>query len=48
MTPEKQELIIRMEKLLNMPYHSNPYFKTAEIWRVSIESKLKELKSNKN
>lgn len=47
MTPEKQELIIRMENLLNMPYNYNPYFKTNEIWRSAIASKLKELKSNK-
>lgn len=44
MTPEKQELIIRMENLLNMPYNVNPYFKTDEIWRTSIINKLKELK----
>lgn len=47
MTPEKQELIIRMENLLTIPYSVNPYFKTAEIWRASIQTKLAELKKQK-
>lgn len=47
MTPEKLEIINRMENLLLIPYHSNPFWKNEEHWRSEIQTKIQELKSNK-
>lgn len=47
MTPEKYEIINRLENLLLIPYHSNPYFKNEGHWISEIKTKIKELKSNK-
>jgi hypothetical protein len=49
MTPEEQkaqieELILRYETQLTLPFIPTPYYKSKDKWEESIKTKLKELK----
>lgn len=46
MTPEAQELVLRMQKLLDSNRPRNPYYSSDDEWEKDIRKKITEIKNN--